>query len=100
MGVLLALVPLEFAISLCITAIVVFITSNAVLGMSIGLAFLPLLIWQLNGSGVLIVYTLALSAFLGIRYLLAALKRVKGGADIKKGLIFNKEYHFWQVKRR
>ena len=100
MGVLLALVPLEFAISFAITFIVVLITSNPVLGISIGLAFLPLIIWQLNGSGILIVYALALFAFLCIRYSLAALKRAKGGADVKKGLIFNKEYHFWQVKRR
>lgn len=100
MGVLLALVPGEFGISFAITAVVVIITSNAVLGMVVGLAFLPLLIWQLNGSGMLVVYTLVLPAFLGIRYSLAVLKRVKGGADIKKGLIFNKEYHFWQVRRR
>ena len=100
MGVLLALVPGEFGISFAITAVVVIITSNPVLGMVVGLAFLPVLIWQLNGSGLLVVYTLALAAFLGIRYLVTALKRVKGGTDIKKGLIFNKEYHFWQVKKR
>jgi len=100
MGVLLALIPLEFAISFAITYIVVLITSNPVLGFGAGLAFLPLIIWLANGSGILIIYTLALSAFLAIRYSLAALKRAKGSADIKKGLIFNKEYHFWQARKR
>ena len=100
MGVLLALVPLEFGISFVVTGVVIFITSNPALGLCIGLAFLPLIIWQLNGSGVLIIYSLALSVFLGIRYLLAAAKRAEGGTDIKKGLIFNKEYHFWQSRKR
>ncbi len=100
MGVLLALAPLEFAISFAVTVIVVVITSNPVLGLGIGLAFLPVLIWQLDGSGMLIAYALALFTFLVIRYSLAALKKVKGGTDIKKGLIFNKEYNFWQTRKR
>ena len=47
-GVLLVLVPLELAISLAITAIVVVITSNVRLGLAAGLALLPLIIWQIN----------------------------------------------------
>ncbi|MFC2035781.1 glycerol-3-phosphate acyltransferase [Chloroflexota bacterium] len=100
MGVLLALIPLEFATSFVVTALVVFITSNPALGLSIGLVSLPLIIWQLNGSGILIVYTLVLSAFLCVRYTLVALKKAKGGADIKRGLIVNNEYHFWQVRKK
>ena len=99
MGVFLALVPLEFGITFAIIGLVIIITSNPALGLFIGLAFLPLVIWQLNGSGMLVIYSLALSVFVGIRYLLAGLKRAKSGADIKKGLIFNREYRFLQARK-
>ena len=85
-GGFLALVPLEFAISFAITFIVVIITSNPGLGLGTGLVFLPLIIWQLNGSGILIAYAIALSVFLGIRCLSAAHKRAMSGADIKNRL--------------
>ncbi len=97
-GVLLVLVPLELAISLAITAIVVVITSNVRLGLAAGLALLPLIIWQINGSGLLIVYSLALALFLGVRALLD-LRKTMLASDTKKGLIFDKQYHFWQSKK-
>ena len=100
MGVLLALVPREFAISFGITALVIIITSNPVLGLIIGLVFLPLFIWLFTGSGMLVFYSLGLSVFLGLRYLLAGLRRAAAGVDIKKGLIFNREYHFWQSRKK
>ncbi|GAI90445.1 unnamed protein product [marine sediment metagenome] len=61
MGVLLALIPREFAISFAIIAIIVIITSNPTLGFGIGMACLPLIIWQFNGSDMLIIYSLALA---------------------------------------
>jgi len=99
MGVLLALVPGEFAISFAITTIVVLITSNPTLGFGIGMAFLPLIIWQFNGSGMLIIYSLALAVFLGIRHF-ATFKRAAASAGSKKELIFTKGYHFWQSRRK
>ncbi len=98
-GVFLALVPLEFAISFAITFIVVLITSNPGLGLGIGLVFLPLIIWQLNGSGILTVYALALSVFLGIRYLLAERKKATSSTGLKNRLFLSQEYHFWQAKK-
>jgi len=98
MGVLLALVPSEFGISFGITVVVVLITSNPTLGLSIGLAFLPLFIWLSGGSSTLIINPIALALFPGVRYLLAGLRRA-AGADIKEGLIFNREYHWWQAKK-
>ena len=92
--------PLEFVLSFALTFVVVLITSNPGLGLGIGLVFLPLIIWQLNGSGILITYALALSIFLGIRCLLAERKRARSGADIKNQLFFSKEYHFWQTRKR
>ena len=100
MGVFLALVPLEFGISFGVTAVIVIITSNPALGQAIGIASLPLIIWQLNGSGMLVSFSLAVFAFIVFRYLLAGLRRSKEGVDITKGLIFSKDYHFWQGKKK
>ncbi len=98
LGVLLALVPGEFAISLTIIVIVIVITSNVRLAIAIGLAFLPLIIWQLNGSGMFIAYSLALSLFLGVRSL-PGTREAMANIGATKGLIFDREYHFWQTKK-
>ncbi len=98
-GVLLVLVPLELTISLTITAIVVVITSNVRLGLAAGLALLPLIIWQINGSGLLIAYSMALAFFLGVRALLD-LRKAMLTNDADKGLIFDKKYHFWQSRKK
>ena len=58
--------------------------------LSIGLVFLPLIIWQLNGSGILIAYVLILSIFLGIRALLAERKLAANGVDIRTRLFSTK----------
>ncbi|MBL7165809.1 MAG: glycerol-3-phosphate acyltransferase [Dehalococcoidales bacterium] len=100
MGVLLALVPLEFGIGFAVTVVTVIITSNPALGQAIGMACMPLVIWQLNGSGMLVGFSLAVFIFVAIRYSLAGLRRAREGVDIKKGLIFSREYHFWQVKKK
>ena len=99
MGVLLALVPREFGISFGVTAVTVIVTSNPALGQALGLACLPLVIWRLNGSGMLVSFSLAVLAFLVFRYSLAGLRRAREGVDVKKGLIFSRDYHFWQVKK-
>jgi len=100
MGLFLALVPLEFAISFGVIAVVVIVTSNPALGQALGIASLPLIIWQLNGSGMLVSFSLAVFAFLVFRYAMAGLRRSEEGVDIKKGLIFSRDYHFWQVKKK
>lgn len=97
-GVLLALVPKEFAISLVSVVIVLVVTSNPRLSIAVGLAFLPMIIWQINGSGMLIAYSLALALFLGIRTLLE-LRKTTLTTGSKRGLIFDREYHFWQAKK-
>ena len=98
MGVLLALIPLEFAISFIIIAIVIIITSNVRLGVAVGLAFLPAIIWQLNGSVMLIAYSLALFLFLTIRSL-TSFRKVVASAEKRKNLIFDREHHFWQARK-
>jgi len=100
LGILLALVPREFGISFGITCIVVFITHNPVLGLYIGLTPLPIFVWQLNGSGMLVSYTIFLAAFLAIRYAVAGLQKSRSGTDIKKGIIFDREYSIWQARKK
>jgi len=97
-GVLFALVPKEFAISLAIIVIVLVITSNIRLAVIIGLTVLPIIIWQLNGSGMLIAYSLALFLFLIVRSLPGTREAMANISD-KKSLIFDREYHFWQTKK-
>jgi len=98
LGVLLVLVPREFAISLAIIAIIIVVTSNIRLAIAVGLAFLPLFIWLFNGSVMLISYTLAISFFLAIRTVIGSGKNLTA-ADKKRSLIFDREYHFWQKRR-
>jgi glycerol-3-phosphate acyltransferase PlsY len=100
LGILLTLVPREFGISFGITCIVVFITHNPVLGLYIGLTPLPVFVWQLNGSGMLVAYTIFLAAFLAVRYAISGLSKAKSGTDIKKGIIFDREYSIWQAKKK
>ena len=97
-GVLLALSPAEFAISFAIMVIVVVITSNVRLAIVVGLALLPLIIWQFNGSGMLIAYSLALFLFLAIRSLPSFREAVANTGD-KRGLIFDRDYYFWQTRK-
>jgi len=100
MGVFLVLVPREFGLSFGVTAIAVILTSNPALGQLLGLVFLPLFIWLISGSGMLVSYSAAVFAFLVFRYARAGLRRAREGVDVRKGLIFSRDYHFWQVKKK
>lgn len=99
MGVLLALAPVEFAISFAITVVVVLVTSNVRLGMGVGLAFLPLIIWWFGNDNSLIIYSLALPLFLGLRTI-PAIKRELASTGDKKGLIIDKRFTPWQKRRK
>lgn len=99
MGVLLALAPVEFAISFAIVVIVVLVTSNPRLGVGVGLAFLPLIIWGFGGESSLIIYSLALPLFLGLRSMLA-LKRDLATAGKKKDFIVDKKFTPWQKRKK
>jgi len=98
LGVLAALFPIELVISFGIIIVVVIITSNVRLAIFIGLAFLPIIVWRLNGSGISIAYSLALPIFLGLRAL-TDFQRDMNVNEKRKGLIFDKEYHFWQTRK-
>ncbi len=97
-GVLFALVPLEFAISLALILTIIVVTSNVRLAVVVGLAVLPFIIWQINGSGMLIIYSIVMFLFLCARSLSNTREAMAGVGD-KRSLIFDREYHFWQSRK-
>ena len=89
LGVLSALVPREIAIILGIVAIPIFITRNLTLSVAIGLVFLPLVVWQFGGSGMLIGYSAALPALCGIRHIPTAREAI-AASHSKRDFIFDR----------
>jgi len=98
LGVILPLVPVPFAIGFGIAVVVIVITSNVRLGI-IGIAFMPLIAWLFDKEPTLIFYCLALFLFLVGRTVTGFTKEMIKTAD-KKGLIFDRDYHFWQTRKR
>jgi glycerol-3-phosphate acyltransferase PlsY len=97
MGVLLALMPVQFAIGLGIAIVIVIPTSNIRLGM-IGLACIPLIAWLFGRPPQYIYYPLGLVVFLA-GYTLIGLKGEKARAGGRKGAIVDKDYNFWQTPK-
>ena len=97
-GVFLALVPKEFACSLPIMGIVIGLTSNATLGVAIGLAFLPLFLWLFGQPLSTIIYAILIALFLGFRYLPAA-KRSLDKAGKTRDFLIDKNYKPWQTHK-
>jgi glycerol-3-phosphate acyltransferase PlsY len=98
MGVILPLIPIQFAIGFGIAVVVIIITSNIRLGM-IGLAFIPLIAWLFDKEPTVIFYSLALFLFLVARTVSGFTREMIKSTD-KKGLIFDRDYHFWQTKKK
>ena len=97
MGVLLALMPVQFAIGLGLAVLVIIPTSNIRLGL-IGLVCIPLIAWLFHKPPEYIYYSLFLILFLAA-YTVIGLKKELARAGEKKGLIVDKKYNFWQTKK-
>jgi glycerol-3-phosphate acyltransferase PlsY len=97
MGVLLALMPAQFAIGLGIAVLIIIPTSNIRLGM-IGLACIPLIAWLFHKPAEYIYYPLFLILFLAAYTLIGFRAELARGGE-KKGLIVDKKYTFWQTKK-
>ena len=97
MGVLLALMPIQFAIGLGIAILVIIPTSNIRLGM-IGLACIPLIAWLFHKPPVYIYFPVFLILFLGAYTLIGLKKEIARGGE-RKSLIVDKKYNFWQTKK-
>ncbi len=97
MGVLLALMPLPFAIGLVIAALILIATSNVRLGI-IGLALIPLFSWLFGRPAQYIYYPLGLVVFLA-GYTAIGIKGEIARAGGRKGGLVDREYHFWQTRK-
>ncbi|OGO41027.1 MAG: hypothetical protein A2137_01050 [Chloroflexi bacterium RBG_16_58_8] len=97
MGVLVALMPVQFAIGLGIAVLVVIPTSNIRLGL-VGLALIPLIAWLFGRPAAYIYYPLGLVFFLA-GYTLFGLKSEMARAGEKKDLIVDKSFNFWQTRK-
>jgi len=99
LGVLLTLMPVEAGISLGIIVIIIVITSNIRLAVTVGLILLPIIIWQLGGSVTLLSYSIAVAIFILIMSF-TGIKKATMDSSQKKNLIFDRDYHFWQAKKK
>lgn len=98
MGVIVPLVPIPFAIGFVISAIVIIITHNVRVGI-IGIALVPLIAWLFHEPFILIAYSLGLFLFLVIVTLPSFIREMRKAGN-KKSLIFDREFHFWQTKKK
>jgi glycerol-3-phosphate acyltransferase PlsY len=98
MGVILPLIPIQFAIGFGIAVVAIIITSNIKVGI-IGIAFIPLIAWLFDKEPTLVFYSLALFLFLVARTVTSFIREMIKTTD-KKSLIFDRDYHFWQTKKK
>lgn len=97
-GVFFGLVPVPAAISLGIMLALAFVTSNLRLAMGLGIAFLPFIIWGFGGELDVIIYSIVLPLFTGLRALPAVIRSLRNPEE-RKNFIFDKEHKPWQRKK-
>ena len=71
LGVLLALTPVEFGIVFIVILTIFLLTRNSGLSVGVGLVILPLVLWAFGKEESLILYSLTIAIFLGLRNILA-----------------------------
>jgi glycerol-3-phosphate acyltransferase PlsY len=72
LGVLLALAPLEFSMVFIVILTIFLLTRNSGLAVGVGLVILPLVLWAFGKEESLILYSLIMAIFLGLRNILAS----------------------------
>ncbi len=97
-GIFFALVPLECAISFGIMVVVVLITSNFRLAAGLGFILLPFIIWGFGGNTEVIIFSVTLPLFTGIRAAPALVRSFKNPRE-RKNLIVDRQYKPWQRKK-
>ncbi|RJO62406.1 MAG: glycerol-3-phosphate acyltransferase [Dehalococcoidia bacterium] len=97
-GIFLALAPLAAAITFCVMLIIMLITSNARLSLTGGFITQPFFIWALGGSLAVIVYSVIVPLILGTRMLVADRHKLSD-PGVRKNLIIDRDYTWWQSKR-
>lgn len=96
MGVLLAFMPVQFAIGFGIAAVIVIFSGNVRLGM-IGLACIPLIAWLFERPPVYIYYPLVLVIFVAV-YAIIGTRETLGRAGGKTKVFFNRDFNIWRKK--
>jgi len=99
LGVLSALAPIAFAISFGAIVIIVLVTSNFRLAMGVGFVLMPFIIWGFGGEPSLIVYSVALPFFTGLRAAPVIIRSLTSAED-RKSLIVDRKHTWWQRKRK
>jgi glycerol-3-phosphate acyltransferase PlsY len=97
-GIFLALAPLAALSAFGVILIVEILTSNARLSLTGGFVAQPFLIWAFGGSLSLIVFSICVPLFLG-GHMLIADRRKLADPQVRKNLIFDRNYTWWQSKR-
>jgi acyl phosphate:glycerol-3-phosphate acyltransferase len=98
-GVLAGLAPLPGVIAFGVMLLTMILTSNARLSLFAGFASMPLLFWAFGLDLTVIIYAVALPLILGVRMLAVDWRKLKDPAT-KKNLIIDRNYTWWQKKRR
>ena len=98
LGVCLALAPLPMVCALPVIVIVVLFTSNVTLGIAAGIVVLLIFQWIFDRPFNLIVFTILLALFLGLRYASTAFRNYKKGGSLKNFLV-DKDYKPCQSRR-
>lgn len=97
-GVFWGLAPVASAIIFAIMLLGAFLTSNLRLSMAIGFVFLPFILWGFGEDIGLIVYSIALPAFTGLRALPAVIKSLRNPEE-RKNFFVDKDHKPWQRKK-
>jgi acyl phosphate:glycerol-3-phosphate acyltransferase len=98
-GVFLALAPLPFLCAAPIAILVIYFTSNVVLGMAVGFLFSPLFFWILSQPADILIYSVLMFAFLLARDAPTIIKNFRKSGSLRDFLI-EKNYKPWQTKRK
>ena len=98
-GVFFALVPVECAIRFGVMVAVVLLTNNFRLAAGIGFMLLPFIIWGFSGDFELIIYSIALPLFTGVRAAPALIRSLRNPRE-RKNILIDREYKPWQRKKR
>jgi glycerol-3-phosphate acyltransferase PlsY len=99
LGVLMVLMPVQFALCLPILVGVILLTSNVNLGVSLTLILLPFMLWIFGKPLSLIIYVVSVDLFLLLRYIPTALRLMKKAGTVRNFLI-DKNYTPWQTRKK
>jgi glycerol-3-phosphate acyltransferase PlsY len=97
-GVFWGLAPLASAIVFGIMLLGAFVTSNLRLSMAAGFICLPFILWGFGADLALIVYSIALPLFTGLRALPSLIKSARNPEE-RKNFLIDKDHKPWQEKK-